>query len=79
MKPGTRQETDAVFRNGVLEPLQTLDLDEDERVRLVVEKPPAGTRSEGSVLLARLREGFERMSFRSTGPYPGRERLHDRD
>ncbi len=77
--PGGRQVTDAIYRNGVLKPLQPLDLQEEEQVRLVVEKLDSRVRPDRKVLLARLREGIERMNFRSRGRYPSREELHDRD
>ena len=71
--------TDAVYRNGVLKPLQPLDLEEEEQVRLVVEKLDSKDRPDRRVLLTRLREGIDRMNFRSRGRYPSREELHDRD
>jgi len=74
----TRQVTTAVYRHGLLEPLGRLDLDEEERVQVVVERlaPPPPADREAKV--ARLRAGIESMTFRSTGRYPSRDELHDR-
>ena len=79
MASSTRQVTNAVYRDGVLRPLHPLDLEEDEQVRLVVEKLDSTIRPNRETLLAQLREGINRMNFRSNGQYPSRDELHDRD
>jgi predicted DNA-binding antitoxin AbrB/MazE fold protein len=71
------QITDAIYSGGVLKPLGKLSLHEAERVRLIIERtestPEARRRA-----LERLRAGIAKMHFRSSGPLPGRDDLHDR-
>jgi len=74
-----RQLVEAVYRNGVLKPLNPLNLQEEEQVRLIVEKLDSKSRPDRGVLLSRLRDGIDRMNFRSSGGYPSRDELHDRD
>ena len=74
-----RQVTEAIYTNGVLKPVEGLHLGEKERVRLIVERlESAGSPDDRDALLAKLRAGIDSMSFRSRGPYPSREELHDR-
>ncbi|HAK96635.1 MAG TPA: hypothetical protein DCM87_16990 [Planctomycetes bacterium] len=79
MSPTTSQVTEAIYTKGVLKPLQPLDLRESERVRLMVQKLDESPRQDREALLAKLREGIEKMNFRSNGRYPSRDELHDRD
>ncbi len=70
--------TEAIYTNGVLKPLESLKLREDERVRLTVQRlePPSSAEREAG--FAELLAGIERMNFRSSGPYPTRDELHER-
>lgn len=79
MPAGAKQVTDAVYHNGLLRPLQPLDLKEGERVRVVVEKLESAEGPDREALLAKLKDGIVRMNFRSNGSYPTRDQLHDRD
>jgi predicted DNA-binding antitoxin AbrB/MazE fold protein len=79
MSHAMRQVTEAIYTNGVLKPLHPLELRESERVRLMVEKLDAPPIQDREALLAKLRQGIERMNFRSNGRYPSRDELHDRD
>ena len=79
MSHATSQVTEAIYTKGVLKPLQPLDLRESERVRLMVQKLDEPPRQDRKVLLAKLREGIEKMNFRSNGSYPSRDEIHDRD
>jgi predicted DNA-binding antitoxin AbrB/MazE fold protein len=79
MNSNARQVTEAVYQNGVLRPLGPLHLEEEEKVRVIVEKADSRTASDRTTLLARLREGIEGMNFRSNGRYPSRDELHDGD
>lgn len=72
------QVTEAVFKDGVLRPLNGLQLREDERVRLIIERFESPTAQERAAAFARFRERALRMGFRSTGPYPTRDELHER-
>ena len=72
------QVTEAIYAEGVLRPVQALDLPEQQRVRIILEPingPVVGDRTKA---MARLRAGIERMSFRLQGPLPSRDELHDR-
>jgi predicted DNA-binding antitoxin AbrB/MazE fold protein len=75
---------DAIYDGGVLRPLGSLPFRDHERVRVTVEPIAGGTngcspRPEGGDramqdLLAKLAAS----RFRSTGPYPSRDELHER-
>jgi predicted DNA-binding antitoxin AbrB/MazE fold protein len=71
------QVAEAVFSNGVLKPIGTLDLEEQQRVRLLIE-PIEGSRTDRASALKRLRKGIEKMQFTLRGPLPSRDELHDR-
>jgi predicted DNA-binding antitoxin AbrB/MazE fold protein len=73
-----KQVTEAIYTNGVLKPVDRINLREKERVRLTVERLEAAAAADRDTLLAKLRAGIERMNFRSRGPYPSREEIHDR-
>lgn len=68
---------EAIFSGGVLRPLQPLSLQEDERVRVTIEKHAlnGSTPDDGR---ARLISGFDRMQLHSGGVLPRRDDLHDR-
>ncbi len=69
---------EAIFEDGVLTPLEQLDLREKQRVRLTVEPIDKIAESDREAALAEFEEGVRKMNFRSTGPYPRRDELHDR-
>lgn len=69
---------EAIYTNGHLEPMEPLDLAEAQRVRLTVEPLPAEPHRDREAAFQRLLAGIERMTFRSTGPYPTRDELHER-
>ena len=71
-----RQVTEAIYTRGVLKPVEAIQLREQERVRLTVEKIEPTERPDRDALLTRLREGIESMDFHSRGPYPSGEELH---
>jgi len=73
------QVTEAVFSDGVLKPVDDLQLREQQRVRLIIEPVDAGLDSDRAGALSRLRAGIASMSFSSSGPLPIRDELHDRD
>lgn len=71
--------TEAIFENGVLKPVEALDLRERQRVRITVEEvAEAPTESERVAALQQFFENADRMGFRSEGPYPSRDELHER-
>ena len=73
---------EAIYSHGVLEPLEALELPEQQRVRLIVQPidgvATAGRPADREAAMKRLRDGIASMDFRSTGPYPTRDELHDR-
>ena len=71
------QVTDAIYSGGVLKPLGRVSLHEAERVRLIIERTES-TPEARRLALERLRAGIANMRFRSSGPLPGRDDLHDR-
>jgi predicted DNA-binding antitoxin AbrB/MazE fold protein len=75
---GSRQQFEAVFENGVLRPLTHTALAEHQRVRVTVEVVSAESDARRSQALEEFIARAERMQFRSTGPYPTRDELHDR-
>ena len=77
-EPNARQVTEAIYSDGVLKPVGPIELREKERVRLTVERLDSTEPADRDAILARLRAGIEGMNFRSRGPYPAREELHDR-
>jgi predicted DNA-binding antitoxin AbrB/MazE fold protein len=71
------QVTEAVYRDGVLRPLGDVALEEDELVRLTIERREP-SREGRQLALNRLRAGIAKMRFFLDGPLPAREELHDR-
>ena len=76
------QITEAIFTDGVLKPVEDIDLAEGQRVRLVVEpidnQSGAEAPTKRAMALEKLLAGIEGMAFCSTGPLPSRGELHDR-
>ncbi len=70
--------TEAIFTDGVLKPVEPLNLREQQRVRITVEEVEALTESERAAALKQFFEKADRMGFRSEGPYPTRDELHER-
>ena len=71
------QVTEAVYRDGVLKPLGDVALEQDECVRLTIERHDP-SREDRQLALNRLRAGIAEMRFFLDGPLPAREELHDR-
>jgi hypothetical protein len=72
---------EAIYENGVLKPVDPLDLAEladQQPVTLTIQTRDGRRPEERAVALANLRRGIAQMNFRSTGPYPARDELHDR-
>jgi predicted DNA-binding antitoxin AbrB/MazE fold protein len=68
---------EAVFSQGVLKPVGKLHLEEEQRVRLLIE-PVDAPQVDRAAALTRLRAGIESMRFVLSGPLPSRNDLHDR-
>jgi len=71
------QVTEAIYSGGLLRPLGAVSLRESERVRLTIERTTQ-SETDRQVALERLRAGIAQMHFRSSGPLPTRDELHDR-
>ncbi len=72
------QVCEAVFSKGILKPVDSLRLREQQRVRLIIEAVDGGQDADRAAALQRLRAGIEQMTFSSSGPLPTRDELHDR-
>lgn len=70
--------TEAIFSQGVLKPVDELELREQQRVRLIIETVDVTHDPDRAAALSRLRAGIESMTFSSSGPLPSRDELHDR-
>ena len=69
---------EAIYTNGHLEPVEPLDLHENQRVTLTVQTSDQPDPVKRKAAFERLLKGIEEMNFRSTGPYPSRDELHER-
>jgi predicted DNA-binding antitoxin AbrB/MazE fold protein len=72
------QVTDATFSGGVLRPDNTLDLKDQQRVRVIVQAITPAVETDRARAVEELRAGIASMKFRSNGAYPTRDELHDR-
>ena len=72
------QVTEAVYAGGVLKPDVPLNLPDQQRVRVIVEPLQGRGQTNRAAALDRLRSGIQQMDFRSRGPLPRRDELHDR-
>lgn len=71
------QVTDAIYAGGVLTPLGSVSLNEEERVRLIIERM-VQPNPDRELAMERLRAGIGQMCFYLSGPLPSRDELHDR-
>lgn len=72
------QITEATYDGGVLRPVARLNLQEHQRVRVIVQVMDESGAEDRATALARLRQGIAAMNFRSTNGYPSRDELHER-
>ncbi len=70
--------TEAIFTGGVLKPLSDLQLEEEQRVRLIVEPIEQAQPRDRTLAFERLRAGIAAMGFYLRSPLPSRDELHDR-
>ncbi len=75
---GMTRIVEAIYAGGVLEPLESLDLPERQRVRLIVQAIENGPMGERDAAFARFLEGVRSMGFCLNGPLPTRDELHER-
>lgn len=69
---------EAIFEDGVLTPLEPLELPERQRVRVTVEAINGNSPTDREAAMLRLRAGIAAMNFRLNGPLPSRDELHER-
>ncbi len=72
------QVTEATYDGGVLRPVDRLNLQDHQRVRLIVQSLDPGADAARAAAMKRLRAGIAAMNFRSVNGYPGRDELHER-
>jgi predicted DNA-binding antitoxin AbrB/MazE fold protein len=72
------QVSEAIYTGGVLRPVGRLELDEAQRVRVIVEPLDETQSGDRDAAFGRLLAGIEGMNFVSRGPLPQRDELHDR-
>ena len=72
------QNIEAIFEDGVLRPVDPLQLREHQRVKLTVEPIEQPNEEDRRLALERFIDGARGMGFRSAGAYPTRDELHER-
>lgn len=72
------QKVEAIYVGGVLKPTRDLLLQDQQRVRLIVETIDEPV-SDREAAISRLKAGIASTRFFSEGPLPSREELHDRN
>lgn len=73
------QITNATFEDGVLRPEQDLHLRPNERVRIIVQQLNDLSPEARAQAVKDLFALLDRIGFKSEGPYPTRDELHERD
>lgn len=69
---------EAIYSDGVLKPVEALELPDQQRVRLTIEPLDTPSDEERQAAVQELFEEIDRMDFRLTGPLPTRDELHER-
>ena len=69
---------EAIYCDGVLQPVESLELPDQQRVRLTIEPINTPSDEERRAAVQKLFEEIDEMDFRLTGPLPTREELHER-
>jgi len=69
---------EAIYSDGVLEPLESLGLQDKQRVRLIVLAIDGPLAEDREAALERFFAGVKSMGFRLQGRMPTRDELHDR-
>lgn len=72
------QVIETIYRNGVLKPLDPLELFEDQRVRVTVEPATSPAPNNRDAAIKRWLDHVAESDFRLDGPLPSRDELHDR-
>ncbi len=69
---------EAIYSDGVLKPVEALELPEKQRVRLTIEPLDTCSDAQRQAALRRLFDRIERMNLHLSGPLPTRDELHER-
>ena len=69
---------EAIYAKGSFQPVEELDLAEQQRVRLIVQLIPGDQQRAREEAFRRLRERIARSKFSYGGPMPSRDELHER-
>ena len=69
---------EAIYSDGVLKPVEALELPDDQRVRLTVEPIDGDQNLNREEAKKRLIERLKHSELRLTGPLPTRDELHER-
>ena len=69
---------EAIYSNGVLRPVDALELPDQQRVRLTIEPIDGASDVDRETALKRLIDGLKSSKLRLNGPLPTRDELHDR-
>ncbi len=72
------QVAEAIYADGVLKPLERLDIPDQQRVRIIIQPINGRTTADRDAAIERLRRGIDGMNFHSGGRLPSRDELHDR-
>lgn len=72
------QVTEAIYSDGVLKLDRKLPLQDQQRVRVIVQTLDTPSSSDRAEALDALKKGVREMRFRSNGAYPTRDELHER-
>ena len=75
---GMTKVVEAIYSDGVLEPLESLGLAEKQRVRVTIEPIDGTSEEQRQAALQRLFDHIDRSSFRIQGRLPTRDELYDR-
>ncbi len=70
---------EAIYSNGVLTPVETLELAEQQRVRITIESLAADSNGDRDAAKRELIEGLRQSKLRLVGKLPTRDELHERD
>ena len=69
---------EAIYANGSFQPIESLDLPEQQRVRLTIEPIEARSDEDRRKTRERLIERLTKSTFAYGGPLPTRDELHER-
>ena len=69
---------DAIYAHGQFQPVESVELPEQQRVRLIIQTIDGRQPEDRASALRRLLEGLQASTLHYGGPLPSRDELHDR-